>query len=95
MWICILFFVCFWIYLFDFLYKIDRLMGGGRPPLIKLSDLYEEIQKYIQKHTTNMQIHTNICKNVEKYMKKCYVRVGNRTLARKTKIGGRVNKKSS
>ena len=28
-----------------------------------------------------MQIHKNTCKNVEKYMKKCYVRVGNRTLA--------------
>ena len=26
-----------------------------------------------------MQIHKNICKNVEKYMKKCYVRVENRT----------------
>ena len=59
-------------------------MGGGRfrrPPLIKLSILYEENQKYIQKHTKNMKIHKNICKNVEKYMKKCYVRVGNRTLA--------------
>ena len=45
-------------------------MGGGRPPLIKLSILYEKIQKYIQKHATNMQIHINICKNVEKYVKK-------------------------
>ena len=48
-------------------------MGGGRlrrPPLIKLSILYEKIEKYIQKHTKNMQIHINICKNVEKYIKK-------------------------
>ena len=59
-------------------------MGGGRlrrPPLIQPSILHEKIEKYIQKHTKNMQIHKNICKNVEKYMKKCYVRVGNRTLA--------------
>ena len=26
-------------------------------------------------------MHKNTCKNVKKYMKKCYVRVGNRTLA--------------
>ena len=48
-------------------------MGGGRlrrPPLIKLSISHEEIEKYIQKQTKNMQIHINICKNVEKYMKK-------------------------
>ena len=40
------------------------------PPLIKLSILYEKNEKYIQKHTKNMQIHINICKNVEKYIKK-------------------------
>ena len=48
-------------------------MGGGRlrrPPLIKPSILHEEIQKYIQKQTKNIQIHISICKNVEKYMKK-------------------------
>ena len=48
-------------------------MGGGRlrrPPLIQLSILHEENLKYIQKQTKNMQIHINICKNVEKYMKK-------------------------
>ena len=48
-------------------------MGGGRlrrPPFIKLSILYEKNKRYIQKHTKNMQIHINICKNVEKYMKK-------------------------
>ena len=48
-------------------------MGGERlrrPPLIKLSFSHEQIQKYIQKQTKNMQIHINICKNVEKYMKK-------------------------
>ena len=48
-------------------------MGGGRlrrPPFIKLSILYEKNKKYIQKHTKNMQIHINICKNVEKYIKK-------------------------
>ena len=28
-----------------------------------------------------MQIHKNVCKNVEKYVKKYYVGVGNRTLA--------------
>ena len=49
-------------------------MDGGRlrrPPFIKLSILYEKNKKYIQKHTKNMQIHINICKNVKKiYIKK-------------------------
>ena len=82
---CVCIFLCVFVYIFGFFSnKIDRLMGGGRlrrPPLIKLSILYEENPKYIQKHTENMQIHKNICKNVGKYMKKCYVRVGNQTLA--------------
>ena len=59
-------------------------MGGGRlrrPPLIKLSILYGENPKIYTKQTKNMQIHKNTWKNLEKYMKKCYVRVGNRTLA--------------
>ena len=44
-------------------------MGGGRlrrPPLIN----YQFYLEKILKHTTNMQIHTNICKTVEKYIKK-------------------------
>ena len=41
-----------------------------RPPPISLSILYEKNKEYIQKHTKNMQIHINICKNVEKYIKK-------------------------
>ena len=48
-------------------------MGGGRlrrPPFIKLSILYEKNKEYMQRHTKNMQIHINICKNVEKYIKK-------------------------
>ena len=48
-------------------------MGGGRlrrPPFIKLSILYEKNKKYIQKHTKDMQIHINICKNVEQYINK-------------------------
>ena len=45
------------------------------------SILYEEIPKLYTKTNKNMQIHKNTCKNVEKYMKKCYVGVGNRTLA--------------
>ena len=71
--ICI-FFVCFCMYFFDFCsYKIDRLMGGGRlrrPPLIKLSILYEKIKIYTKKHIKNMQMHINICKNEEAYIKK-------------------------
>ena len=43
--------------------------AGGAPP-ISLSILYEKNKRYIQKHTKNMQIHINICKNVEKYIKK-------------------------
>ena len=48
-------------------------MGGGRlrrPPLIKLSILYKEPPKIYTKAQKNMLIHINICKNVEKYMKK-------------------------
>ena len=64
---------CVFLYIFFiFSYKIDRLMGGGRlrrPPFIKLSILYEKDKKYVQKHTKNMQIHINICNNVEKDIK--------------------------
>ena len=74
MFMCICIFLCVFVYIFGFSsYKTDRLMGGGRlrrPPFIKLSILYEKNIKYIQKHTKNMQIHINICKNVEKYIKK-------------------------
>ena len=44
-------------------------MGGGRlrrPPLIKLSILYEENPKIYTKTHKNMQIHKNMCKNVKK-----------------------------
>ena len=51
-------------------YCYSRTGGMGRSLL-----------EYIQKHTKDMQLHKNMCKNVQKYMKKCYVRVGNRTLA--------------
>ena len=56
-------------------YKIDRLMGGGAsgaPRLLNYQFHMKKIQKYIyiQKQTKNMQIHINICKNVEKCMKK-------------------------
>ena len=76
MFMCVCMFLCVFLYsvyiyiyiYWIFSYNIDRLMCGGRllrPPLIKLSILYEKIEKYIQKHTKNMQIHINICKNVE------------------------------
>ena len=48
-------------------------MGGGRlrrPPLIKLSILYEENPKIYTKTQKKLQIHIKICKNIEKYMKK-------------------------
>ena len=65
---------CVFLYIFViFSYKIDSLINGGRrrrPPPISLSILYEKNKKYIQKHAKNMQIHINMCKNVEKYMKK-------------------------
>ena len=61
MFMCVCIFLCVFLYIFGFFsYKIDRLMGGGRlrrPPLIKLSILYEKIQKYIEKHT-KICIHT-------------------------------------
>ena len=84
---CVCIFLCVFRYIFGlFSYKIDSLKSGGRrrrPPPISLSILYQENPKIYTKHThKNMQIHKNICKNVEKYMKKCYVRVGNRTLAK-------------
>ena len=37
-------------------YTIDRLMGGGLP-LINYQLYMKRNQKYMQKHTTNMQIH--------------------------------------
>ena len=55
--------------------------AGGAPHPLVYQFYMKKIQKYIQKHTKNMQIHKNMCKHVEKHMKKCYVRVGNRTLA--------------
>ena len=55
---------CVFVYIFGFSsYKIDRLMGGGRlrrPPLIKLSILYEENPKiYTKTHKkyANTQKH--------------------------------------
>ena len=75
MFMCIcIFFVCVFVYIFRFFsHEIDSLVSGGRRmrrPPISLSILYEKNKKYIQKHTKNMQIHINICKNVEKYIKK-------------------------
>ena len=43
-------------------------MGGGRlrrPPLIKLSILYEEDSKIYTKTHKHMQIHISTCKNVK------------------------------
>ena len=59
-------------------------------PIFKQSILYKENPKIYTKTCKNMQIHKNICKNVKKYMKKCYVGVGNRTLA-KYCLPGRTN----
>ena len=56
-------FVCF-PYIFEYLsYKIDGLMGGGRlrrPPLIKLSILYEQILKYIENTQKYAYTHKHI-----------------------------------
>ena len=48
-------------------------MDGGRlrrPPLTNYQCFMNNIQKYTQKLAKNMQIHINIYKNVEKYIKK-------------------------
>ena len=39
--------------------------AGGAPHPLVYQFYMKKIQKYIQKHTKNMQIHINICKNVE------------------------------
>ena len=46
-------------------------MGGasGAPRLLNY-EFYIKNSKHIQKQPKHMQIHINICKNVEKYMKK-------------------------
>ena len=65
------YFLFVFVYVFRFsAYKIDTLMGGGRPPLIKLSILHEVNLKIYTKTHKNMQIQINICKNVERYIKK-------------------------
>ena len=67
-------FVCFSIYFWIFSYKIDRLMGGGRlrrPPLIKLSILYEENPKiYTKTHKkyANTQTHMLKCRKIYEEM---------------------------
>ena len=49
--------------------------GAGAAPHPLVNHFYtKKIQQYIQRHTTNMQIHINICKNVEKIMKECFYR---------------------
>ena len=42
--------------------------AGGAPHPLVYQFYMKKIQKYIQKHTKNMQIHINICKNVETHM---------------------------
>ena len=91
---CICIFWGVFVYILGFSsYEIDSLISGGcrrRPPPISLSILYEENPKILTKtHTKNMQTHKNMCKNDEKYMKKCYVVVGNRTLAANFLLPGR------
>ena len=65
---CVCMFLCVFLYIFRFFsYKIDSLMGGGRlrrPPLIKLSILYEKKSKIYRKIYKNMHTHINIYKNV-------------------------------
>ena len=56
---------CVFLYIFFiFSYKIDRLMGGGRlrrPPLIKLSILYEENPKiYTKTHKKYANTHKHM-----------------------------------
>ena len=74
----------FWYVFLDFVHIkliVNKQGRRRRPPPISLSILYEENPKIYTKYRKNMQIHKNICKHVEKYMKKCYVGVGNQTLA--------------
>ena len=46
--------------------------AGGAPHPLVYQFYMKKLKNYIQKHTKNMQIHINIniCKNVEKYIKK-------------------------
>ena len=61
---CVRIFLCVFLYISGFFSnKIDRLMGGGRlrrPPLIKLSILYETNPKIYAKTHKNMKIHMKI-----------------------------------
>ena len=65
MFMCVCIFLCVFLYIFGFFsYKIDRLMGGGRlrrPPLIKLSILYEENPKiYTKTHKKYANTHKHM-----------------------------------
>ena len=48
-----IFFVCCCIYFFMFSFKVDRLMGGGRPPLVNYQFYMKKIK---QAKTNDMQI---------------------------------------
>ena len=64
------YFLCVFVHIFGFSsYKIDRLMCGGRR-LLNYQFYMKKIQKYIQKHAKKTQIHINICKHLETYVKK-------------------------
>ena len=64
------YYLCVFVYIFGFSsYKIDSLISGGAggaPHPLGYQFYVRKIQKYVQKHTKNMLIHINICKNIKK-----------------------------